>query len=286
MNNTEIVALDEELRIEKKVNELRDLWIDLIQQAGPFAYLLTVTTCIQCRQNEAWEALDFLIRILNVKLFGKKYINKDESEGKCLKGIVFAEKQGYGNLHFHIILNANPYFNHNDLEKHLYENLDRVKKEVKAPVIRKWLQKKIYQRKLKCTNDVLNDPVIKTVRQVGKGVYRKLFDPKGVDLTPVYSERGLIRYLTKTMERIVSAKELPTRKMTNEEKKRRDKLMSDSKKMLFSINAFDALADAKPANTYNSNPENITPLEFTSIDTSFICEIGKTGVKNKAVCDI
>lgn len=145
----------------------RSDWKEYLLQAGPYRYCITITFKqgkYGLPDAEAFSSLNFLLHILNRKIFGGWYKNRNN----YLTGFAFAERHQKEGLHFHLLIKDHPKLDQPDkpsLEQHLFANLDKVKK----------------------------------TDHKGRTTY-ELLDPIGVKVKNIYCDDGIIDYLTKTME--------------------------------------------------------------------------------------
>jgi hypothetical protein len=146
----------------------RSDWKQFLLDAGPYRYHITITFKQKkygLPDAEAFSSLNFLLHILNRKIFGAHY----KERYNYLTGFAFAERHQKEGLHFHLLIKDHPKLDQPDkpsLKQHLSANLYKVKK---------------------------------TDHKKGRTTY-ELLHPVGIDIEDVYSDEGIVDYLTKTME--------------------------------------------------------------------------------------
>ena len=204
------------LLTSKEIRKTRVGWKEFISQNRPYRYMLTLTFRYDDITDEkAVKSMNLLIHFLNRKLFGTKYKTKN----KCLRGFVVAERQekridknqseihkyinnskavgvnwgdrGYSKRerklmhelwdkprrlapHFHILIKDDQALKNIDFEELVMNYAMKVKSSSK---------------KSKQKNDI---------KLVHGG--SSIFDVQGVDVSEIYDDYGIAKYLTKTLK--------------------------------------------------------------------------------------
>lgn len=150
---------DDMISTQRKL-DLRQSYNAFIQECGPYKYALTLTFKHAQSEADYNQQVNFLLRLLNKRLYGKR------NETKHLEGFAAAEVHKYfrSTVHYHFIIKDSPAF-HQEGKKSFEEHLYRCSKKIKC-----------------CRTGKLT------------------FSDKGICLKNAYNELGWINYMTKSFE--------------------------------------------------------------------------------------
>jgi hypothetical protein len=140
--------------------ELRKAYMDFVLNNGPFEYFITLTFKHSQREEDCNQQINFLLSLMNRKLFGRKYSNQ------IMEGFAFAEPHRFfrNSVHYHLVIKGDEVF-HLEGKKTIQEHFRGCLSKVKC-----------YRTGLAA------------------------FDERGCDFKKVYDQGGLIKYLTKSFE--------------------------------------------------------------------------------------
>ena len=145
-------------------NNYRNTWINFINSTGIFEYFLTITFDYGTSRQTCYKSTNLLLHRINQRIFGRRY----KKNNQFITGFSFTELQKSGQPHFHIIINTDHQYalkNKPSFELHLTRQLYK-------------FGYNYFSLAQKKHNSLLINNVV---------------------LKPVYSQKNLISYCTKTM---------------------------------------------------------------------------------------